>query len=200
MAAPFISRDDLGDHLGGIDLSTDASALQAVDAACDWVRDITGQVLNYVEDEVVLMDGTGTDALLLPQLPVVEVTDVIVGDYADQSNYRWTLHDDGVLMWEWLVEGSSIAPTRARWPIGRNNVEITYTHGYTDATFPRSLRMVALEIAARFYRQPGGAVFEQLGQHAVRWDSSPGDLPAGFDRILRKHTFKRQPSRVVVGS
>ena len=57
---------------------------------------------------------------------------------------------------------------------GRNNVEITYTHGYSDEDFPRSLRMVALRIAARFYTQTGGVVFESLGQRSVRYESDAG--------------------------
>lgn len=199
MPEPFISRDDLADHLHlpAGQLEDDEAALQAVDAACDWVRDLTGQTLNYATDDVILMDGSGTDALLLPEVPVEEVSAVTVADWADVEGYQTTLHDDGVLIAEWLPEGATQSYPMV-WPRGRNNVEITYTHGYSDENFPRSLRMVALRIAARFYTQTGGVVFESLGQRSVRYETDAGKLESGDKLILRRHTYHRQPSRRVV--
>jgi hypothetical protein len=196
MADPFISRDDLADHLhlptGQLD--DNEAALQAVDAACDWVRDLTHQTLNHVEDDVVLLDGTGTDALLLPETPVEEVSLVVVAGDEDATDWSFALHDSGVLMRMWAPEGS-VAPTAAVWPKGRNNVEVTYTHGYADADFPRSIRKLALKIAARFYENPSGAVFESLGQRSVRYQADPLDLSTTEKLIIRKHRRKRQPSR-----
>jgi hypothetical protein len=199
MPEPFISRDDLADHLhlpaGALD--EDEAALQAVDAACDDLRDRTGQLFNHVADETILMDGTGTDALLLPQLPVEEVSSVVVQGYESAEGYAFALHDSGVLLRIWEPTGTVVA-SEARWPKGRNNVELTYTHGYADADFPRSIRMLAVRMAARFYQQAPGVVFESLGQHSVRYDTDAGALSSAEALIVRKHTYKRQPSYVVV--
>jgi hypothetical protein len=199
MPDPFISRDDLADHLHLPDGSLDAdeAALQAVDAACDWLRDLTGQLFNHVEDETILMDGTGTDALLLPQLPVEEVSTVVVQGQEDSTDYGFTLHDSGVLLRIWDPV-DALTTSWAKWPKGRNNIEVTYTHGYADADFPRSIRMLAVRMAARFYQQAPGVVFESLGQRSVRYDTDAGDLSTAEKLIVRKHTYKRQPSRVVV--
>ena len=200
MPEPFISREDLSDHMhlptGSLD--EDDAALQAVDAACDWVRDLTGQTFNYATDDVILMDGDGvSEKLLLPEMPVEEVSSVVVAEWAEVEGYTWTIQDDGCLIAQWLPEGATQSYPLV-WPRGRNNVEITYTHGFQDADFPRSLRMVALKLASRFYTQTGGVVFESLGQRSVRYETDAGKLETGDRLILRRHTYHRQPSRVVV--
>jgi hypothetical protein len=203
MPAPFISRDDLADHLhmAAGSLETDEAALQAVDAACDWLRDLTGQTFNYVTDDVVLMDGTGTDALLLPELPVEEVSSVVVTGEEEFTELTYTLHDSGILMRAWETNEGFVNPLpyAACWPKGRNNVEVTYTHGYSDDVFPRSLRMLAVRLAAGFYQAPaGGVTFESLGQHSVRYaEGGPTALSTTEQLIVRRHTYHRQPSRVV---
>lgn len=205
MPAPFISREDLADHLHLADgaLDDDDAALQAVDAACDMIRDLTGQMFNRVADDEILMDGTGTDALLLPELPVEEVSSVVVTGEEDFTGYTYTLHDSGVLLRSYNTENVSgwdgcAAHHGLRWPKGRNNIAITYTHGYTDAEFPRSVRMLALKLAETFYRsRPAGLVSETLGQHSVNYASEGTFLSPGEQLIIRKHTYRRQPARVV---
>ena len=105
------------------------------------------------------MDGTGTDALLLPELPVAEVSAVTVAGEEDATTTPTRSTIPGSCCAPWAPTGSVFA-TEAAWPKGRNNVEITYSHGYADADFPRSVRMVAVRLAARFYQQPSGVVLK----------------------------------------
>ena len=72
------------------------------------------------------------------------------------------------------------------WPAGRQNVEVTYKHGYTPAELPRSVRMVALHIASRLVIQ-GVAQYETIGDVQMRYGVNATDLTDGERRILRKY-------------
>lgn len=186
MPSPFISREDLTDYLGR-DVSDDYGALIAADAACDMVRALTEQSFNRGTSTVVL-DGTGTDALPLPELPVnsagtVEVSGTAVTDYV--------LKDNGLLIRKYPTSGVVDYWTETElpevvWPAGRQNIEVTYVHGYADDDLPRDVRMVALSIASRLIVQ-GVAQQESLGEASVRYAVASTDLTAGEKAILRKY-------------
>jgi hypothetical protein len=180
MPDPFISAQDLTDYLGR-NVTGDDGAIIALDAACDIVRDLAEQEFN-ARTSTVTLDGTGTDVLLLPQLPVsaagtVSVDGTAVTDY--------TLNGNGM-----LFRGSAGCDPRPVWPAGRQNVEVTYEHGYADADLPRSVRMVALSAAARIMVQ-GVAVEETVGQVRVKYAVAATDLTNGERAILRKYRHTR---------
>lgn len=194
MPDPFISRQDLTDYLGR-DLTTDDGALIAVDSACEIVRTLTEQDFNSVT-ETIKLDGTGTDTILLPQVPVTAAGTVVVnGGTLDNNEYvanerghlvRIHSGTDGTATWSTWAQTSS--PT-AYWPYGRENVEVTYTHGYSG-TVPADVRVVALMIASRLVVQ-GLKVQEQRGQASNRYAVASTDLTAGEKAILRKYREAR---------
>lgn len=187
---PFISRNDLGDYLGR-DLSTDQAALIVVDAACDTVRTIAEQSFNLVEDDEIALDGTGTDSLLLPELPIVEVSDVTQDGTTLTAEDDYRLSSNGVLFrMPSVVENGTILTLRRGWKAGRQNINVTYTHGYAPAELPRDVRMVALSLADRLFEQQA-AVFESLGSHSWRFDGPATNLTAGELMILRKYRQTR---------
>lgn len=178
---PFISRTDLGDRLNR-DLSSDDAALACVDAACDVVRTLAEQNFNQVTEEIVL-DGTGTDALLLPERPVSEVTEVVEGvDTLTTDDYK--LNGNGILF----------RASPAVWSVGRRNVAVTYTHGYPDSDFPRDVRIVALNIAERlFTRGAGGISSETIGSYSVSYVTSQvaSLLDNTEQLVIEKHRPRR---------
>lgn len=190
MPDPFISRQDLTDYLGR-DVTADDGALIAVDAACDTVRTVAEQNFNQVVGGTAVLDGSGTDALLLPELPVSAAGTVLVNGTAVTD---YTLNGNGVLFRGtvglsdpyWPDE----MPTRLVWPTGRQNVEVTYDHGYADADLPRDVRMVALSLASRLLVQ-GVATEESLGDARVKYAGPAMDLTAGEKMILRKYRRPR---------
>lgn len=185
MAEPFISRDDLSALLGQ-DVSGEDKALIAIDAACDTVRVIAEQTFNLVTDDEIRMDGTGTDALLLPQLPVTEISEVIENGTTLTADTDYMVSADGVLLrLPSIVENGSISLCRRQWWPGRQNIAITYSHGYAE--IPRDVRIVALSLAARLYGQGAGVVFQVLGQYQVRYSGAPGDLTSTETLILHKY-------------
>ena len=192
MASPFISRNDLSDYLGR-DLTTDDGALIAVDAACETVRTLTEQDFNSVT-ETIKLDGTGTDTILLPQVPVSAAGTVVVnGGTLDNNEYVATERGHLIRIYSG-TGGTATWSTWAQtptsyWPYGRENVEVTYTHGYSG-TVPADVRMVALMIASRLVVQ-GLKVQEQRGQASNRYAVAATDLTAGEKAILRKHRVAR---------
>jgi hypothetical protein len=182
---PFISQQDLSDYLGR-DVTTDPASLECVDAACDIVRDISEQTFNRGTTTDVF-DGSGTDALLLPELPVNSVGTVSYVDTAGSATTLgttdYTLNDNGVLFATNLSGTSTIGTC---WVAGRQNVRVTYDHGYADADIPRSVRMVALTIAARLFVQ-GPNISEAIGDTNVRYGVNATDLTTGEQALLRQY-------------
>lgn len=176
MPDPFISAQDLTDYLGR-PVTSDDGAIIALDAACDICRDLAEQDFNQATSTVTL-DGTGTDAILLPQLPVsaagtVSVNGTAVTDYV--------LDDRGM-----LLRGTAYCDPRPVWPRGRQNVVVTYDHGYASDDLPRSIRMVALSIASRLLVQ-GVALEESIGQTRVKYAVAATDLTGTEKLILQRY-------------
>lgn len=173
----FITNEDLGAYLGR-DLSEDAMAATAADAACAIVRGAAEQRFDIVDDEEVLVDGSGTDTLLLPELPVVDVTAVLEGDTElDPATY---IVD--------RARGAVVHKTGA-WRPGRGNFTVTYSHGFEEV--PADVIIVALTVAARIYEQ-GIVKQESVGGYSATFAS---DDPVGLTRRERDIIAKYRPVR-----
>lgn len=182
--SPFISRQDLSDYLGR-DVSADAGALIAVDFGCDAVRGETGQEINATTGTFVL-DGPGTNALPLPQLPVTRVGTVVLNggtftDYVVDTQRGLLIRGTVTATSEWCDE----IPTSS-WTLGAQNVSVTYEHGWADDDIPRDIRGVALAAAARFLVQ-GPAISESTGTNSVTYAAASSELTEGERRILRRY-------------
>jgi hypothetical protein len=177
---PFITAQQLSDFLGE-DVTVDADAALAISAACDICRTETEQVLSLVEDEAIVLDGSGTDALVLPQVPVVDVSLVEVAAYyggtsdvVDPADYRIS------------AEGVLLRVDHGWWRSGRQNIEVIYSHGYAADDLPNDLLMVALTVARRLL-EGGDVQSESLGSYRVQYVGQASDLSVGEQRILRKY-------------
>lgn len=188
---PFIDREDLANALSPgspPDLSSDDHATVAVDAACDVCRIACGQDFNEVTNDVIVLDGTNSDALILPQIPVSEVSEVVVGDDTLVVDDDYKLTGNGILVRTW--------PMRWRW--GRQNIRVTYTRGYPDDELPRDVRVVALALAKRIYQaaSSGSVRSETIGAYSVTYATGAeqiqsADLTKGERFILYKYRRPR---------
>lgn len=193
----FITTTDLSNYIGR-DVTSDAGGTLAVNAACEIVRTLTEQDFDQVTGGTVRLDGSGTDALLLPQLPVTSISSVTIGGTITSGTVTggsavtdWALRDDGVLL---RTAGAAVAVTDdvvpSIWPTGRQNIAVIYNHGYGTATIPDDIKMVAISIANRLITQ-GGAISETVGQVSKRYAVASTDLTNGEMAILRKYKVSR---------
>jgi len=171
--AAFITVQELADYMQRPDVLDDPAAEMAVQGACDVCRTVAGQPFTNTTSTVVV-DGTGTDVLVLPRVPVSKVTSVTVGDTADTS---------------YVADNGMLFKQSGTWRRGRRNVTVKLTHGYSDLAFPSDVKQVALAIAARLLNQaPRNAMAETVGDVQVRYAVAPTDLTANELRILRLHS------------
>jgi len=182
MPDPFISPQDIVDYLGRGG-TADPGMLIVADAACDICRTFAEQTFNAGSSTVTL-DGTGTDAILLPEQPVNAAGTVLVNG-GTVSDY--VLNDNGVLFRRQTSVGSTTSYySTLTWPAGRQNVQVTFDHGYADQDFPRDVRMVALALASRLIVQ-GPAIQETIGQVSMRYAVAATDLTNTERAILGKY-------------
>lgn len=179
MPTPFISTSDVVSYVGRGG-TADATMIMAVDAACEIVRDYTQQDFNRGTSTIVL-DGNDSDVLLLPQVPVVAAGTVSVNGAAITD---YCVNESGL-----LFRGSAGADPRSRWPSGRQNVVVTYEHGYADVDVPRSVRRIALEVAARTVLQ-GPMIEEYVGPVRARYAAVSTELTPTERMIL--DTYRRR--------
>lgn len=200
-APPFITTTQLGAFLRQ-DLTGDLLAEMAVDIACQEIRDACGQVLSAVVDDVAVLDGPGTDALILPEQPVTGVASVLLnttgsGDQVEilPTSYVVNLRRGAV-----YVRG-----TMGSWLRGRGLYTVTYSHGYGNPlasgsgddptpgsgdadwpTFPKTLVKLAILVAARFIQQ-GIVKAEAVNGVTVTYSSDDTTLTPGELDIIAKY-------------
>lgn len=182
---PFISQIDLETYLGAA-LDDDRSAI-AVDSACQILRDAAGQQIDFVADDVVLLDSDGGDTLLLPELPVVSISSVTgPGGFAlvDGIDYVFDKETSALVT---KARG-------ARFLRGRQVYAVTYSHGFVTVAdtpagavaYPSSLRALALTLAARIYDQQL-ASSESVGGSSITYSVPEAlSLSPQEQEILRK--------------
>lgn len=121
----------------------------AVRAASETVEGVLGHSIGLVEDDEITLDGSGIDALVLPITPVVDVSAVAVGDVALVEVDDFLVGSAGVL---YRVD--------AVWTLGRLNVAVTYSHGWSEIgsgnAVPMDIREAALWYAREVF-QAGSA-------------------------------------------
>jgi hypothetical protein len=184
---PFITEQDVVNYLGR-GTASDPGLIIAVDAACEICRDIAEQPFTR-GTSTVTMNGTGSDALVLKNFPVVSAGTVTVNGTA-VTNYEVDTVNGmlfrGTVDPQASVDYDLVNYTPPVWPKGRQNVSVTYEHGYTTTDFPRSVKMVALEVASRLVVQ-GPVQEESQGDLRVKYSVAATDLTAGEKAILRKY-------------
>lgn len=179
LTAPFISVPELAAFLHREIDPDDELAEMACDSGSEIVRDYCRQQFNFVEDDEVRLDGSGTDAIMLPELPIVDVTEVSVeGEALDTDQYILGDVNAGILY---------RLPVTSTWTEGRGNVMVTYSHGYSisgPGNVPSGVRIVAIYVAARIWDQ-GIVMNESVGGYSAGY--SDALLTPAEKQILARH-------------
>ena len=137
------------------------AAQQALDIASDTVRAYCGHSISQILNDVVTLDGSDTNTLILPAAPVngidfIKVNGVTLAATAYKwSKKGWVRRIDGIL-----------------WPSTPGSIEVTYNHGF--ATIPGAILGVVLSLAGRIQDGSSGIKQETIGSYSVTYgDPSP---------------------------
>ena len=142
------------------------SVERALTEATAAIRNYCRQHLSRVVGDTVKLDAPNGPKLFLPELPVVEVTAVVLGDETlmDEDDY-------------WLSQGGILHRLDGRrWDLTGNYVEVTYTHGYDP--IPDDIVAVATRAASRVYQ--AGLRAEDSGAILGIASKSLGDFSVSF--------------------
>ncbi len=167
-----------------VTVADQARATAALDAVCASIRRYCSQRFDYVESDVITVSGTGKQALLLPELPVVAVNSVTINkDETSElavTDYR-LLDPDAGLLWR---------PT-AVWPWGGVNITVDYDHGYAD--IPADLIEVAVHLAHESVTAiPSQLRSETIGGYSYTRDAGQTTVH-DFAHVLELYRAKRIP-------
>jgi len=130
------------------------AAQRAIEEATASIKGYCRQHLELVEDEEITLDSIGSNIVLLPELPVVEVSEVVEDDEILVEGDDYKLDGKGILH---RIGG--------RWASGVQIIEITYSHGYVAEDLPDEVANVCTRAAARAY---------QAGLRAEELEGIPG--------------------------
>lgn len=123
----------------------------------------------HSQERTEAYDGTGSDLLLLRQAPATAVARVLVdGQELPASAYRMT--------------PLSLVRLGSWWPVGWDNVQVTYTAGYTDV--PPDVEQAVLEICGYRWREKDriGLASKGFGQETTTFHLT--DLPESARSVL----------------
>lgn len=144
--------------------------LERLDAAEAAVRAYCGWHVAPVVLETVTVDGSGSEALFLRSLRVVDVTGVV------QDGQE--LDIDGL---EWSQDGFMRSP-RGRWTRKLRGVTVTMSHGFDSV--PDVVEIVRA-ISERAGVSPAGVVREQAGQVSLSYAQTASGVAGGV--VLMDH-------------
>lgn len=184
----FFTAADLASQMQ-IDPSAIDTSLAAMlaDMASDVIRDDLRQTIDLVTNEVITLYGDGGELIMLPERPVLGVTEVLLGGLP-LTPFDW--RPNGALR-RVIYPGSQFAGEQTmNWPFGVP-VRVTYSHGYE--TVPNTIKAMALQLAASTYANPELLVSKTVADVAVRFEKSSGT--GGLPAMMLDDAQRRQMDR-----
>lgn len=163
----FATVADLATRLGVTLSAEEATRAEALLArASGLVQDVAKQEIALVEDDVLTLQGTNEDRLLLPERPVVKVTSVALDGVALDG---WYLDGNALVRNGYSLDGLLVFAGSSFGTPGANLV-ITYTHGYAEP--PATVASIVLEAVVRVWVNPGAVIGERHGSEQVQYGQS----------------------------
>jgi hypothetical protein len=195
---PFGTVGQMSSYLRVEISPTDLIANLALQAATVAIQNYVDQVIVQVT-ETVILDGSGNDTLLLPELPVQGVSNVVVDcdtsypltlqpqSAGSNADYTFTSGMSGLLIrrrGEYVAYEGLYNARFGHWPDRRQSVQVTYTHGWP--AIPTDIQMLCSIIAARAFAQDG-ADQETVGTYVAAYASQPGVMSPLEKSILDRY-------------
>lgn len=153
----FAAVEELSAYLQRKFTETEWEAAELVlNGVTDAIKRDVHQTLELVEEDVITRPGKGTDAILLPELPVVQVRSVLLDGSALTADEDFVVeYSPGIIR---RLGGIWSKASR---------IEISYDHGYEN--IPPSLKNVCMAVAARALLNPEGLAREGIGSYNVSY-------------------------------
>jgi hypothetical protein len=164
----LITLSQLKTHLG-ISGSDEDTKLEAIVAATDsFVKLYTGRDLELTTYEDQIVDGTGTNAIILDQYPLDSIWEIYENnEFVSVVTYANRVDSNEAGYWIKDYDNSIIYNSDC-WYRGRGVYKISYSAGYS--TIPSDLYYACLKVGEYFYSNHGktGVVSEGLGSYSYR--------------------------------
>lgn len=161
--APLVSPDELRTYLKvPAAVLSNERALIALEGVSDLIRSNPriAHTWEVVEDEVAVLDGSGSRTLLLPKLPVRDVLEVVE---APDAAAELVLASTSI---EWSVDGrirrldGGVFADRLRY------YRVTYKHG---EAVPAGVKLVVMRVCARAATNPEGLTSENAPGYGAQF-------------------------------
>lgn len=178
----------LGAYIGDDIEEDDLRGVAALEGATQLIRKYCDSEITIVEDDVVYLDGSGIDELVLPDREVTGVSEVIL-DYDLDDPTTLVASGEGTAS-EYTFTARGVLIRRGGvWPIRRKSIQVTYTHGFEEV--PADIKIVTVAVASRAYTQDG-ANQESVGSYSASFAGQPGVLTADEKRMLGRYKTARR--------
>lgn len=187
VASPLASVAQLGAYLKTTFASDDPAATIYLSIASGMVRDFLQQQITAVAADVALLDPIDGAYLMLPELPVTDVTLVETFD-----GTVWATADPGTYTVSKRLGMIAARPGLGmQWPTAPESWRVTYSHGFAEV--PDSLVGVTLGVASRGYASEPGVDLERIGGYQVKYASVEAD---GFTPLELKALARYMVARI----
>lgn len=158
--ATFASTGELGDYLGEILVDARlAKAALVLEIATAQIKGWCRQRLELVAGDTITLRGTGDRDLVLPERPIVEVSNITI-DAVTAAPSSYYLAGDTLVRFQGWCSPASI-------------VTVVYTHGFDP--LPDDIRGVCLDLAAHRMAAPAGVRQEAIGTYSVTYGEAGKD-------------------------
>lgn len=155
----------------GREFDSETAAQQALDVASDTIRSYCGHSISQILNDTVVLDGTGTNTLLLPAAPVNGIDSIEVnGEALESTDYKYSKKG-----WVRRVDG-------LKFPTTPGSIEVIYNHGYT--TIPKDIVGVVLSFASRALDGSANVKQETIGSYSVTYGDTASVLRADEKAVL----------------
>lgn len=194
---PFVDIDEIGVLLKRtlFDEEKDQVGL-LIDQATAAIKGWTRQTIDFVADDTVVLAGTWSPDLELPQRPVAKVSAVSVNGVAlVPGGWAWNERQlirigAGPRAFDSPIGASDQLQTSAGWHWSgpQATVEVSYSHGFVP--IPDDIAAVCRAMVMRSLLNPAGVKSESIGGYSVTYADVDGGgvgLAADDKALLRRY-------------
>lgn len=176
----FASPAELSAYTEGGISADDPRADLILDGATRGIQRYAGWHIAPSRTETIRLDGAYVGNVL--QLPSLRVTDVEAVRAYHKFDADYDLYDQ--YSFAWSANGNLERYSKWGWPYGYRNIEVTFTHGYSDDEVT-DLKQVVLQVSAQALSSPTGATREQAGQVSMQWATTAPGVSGGLSFLGR---------------